>query len=94
MFYVYVLLNPQKGQTYIGYTKDLIRRVKEHQQEKGARYTRRGVWNLVYYEAYAEQRDAALRERRLKQDGRSKTQLLRRIQNSLTGQKGAGEAPN
>ncbi len=54
MYYVYVLLNLQNAKTYIGYTKDLRRGSGSSQQEKGARYTRRGDWNLVYYEAYAD----------------------------------------
>ena len=80
MYYVYLLTN-EKGTTYVGYTNDLRRRYHEHQTGKNI-YTRKGEWNLVYYEAYLNKADAMLREKRLK-DGRARTQLKNRIQSSI-----------
>ena len=87
MFYVYVLVEPNTSKTYVGFTKDLKQRVKQHQEGKGARYTLKGNWKLAYYEAFASEQDARNREQRLKYEGRSKRQLIERIQNSLTGRK-------
>ena len=87
MFYVYVLVESNTSKTYVGFTKDLRQRIKQHQEGKGARFTQKGNWKLAYYEAFASEQDARTRERRLKHEGRGKRQLFERIQNSLTGRK-------
>jgi len=51
MFYVYLMRRMDNNETYIGYTKDLKRRLKEH-NDKGP--------ELVYYEAYRDERDARI----------------------------------
>ena len=46
-YFVYVLRNPEK-RLYIGYTIDLKRRVREHQEGKGGWTRDRGPWELVF----------------------------------------------
>lgn len=75
MFYLYVLQNKTTGETYIGYTNDLRRRVQEHRWRKAT---------LVYYEAYKDEKDARRRERMLKQRGQAVRRLKERIENSLS----------
>jgi putative endonuclease len=58
MYYVYIIKD-DTGKIYRGYTADLKRRIKEHQQGRGGEYTKR--WKkitLVYYEAYRSKEDA------------------------------------
>ena len=86
MHYVYVLADLQTKKRYIGFTSDLRKRVAEHKGRRGAKATKHGHWKLVYYEAFASKADAIQRERRLKQDGRARYQLMRRIGRSLAGQ--------
>lgn len=53
---------------YTGYTTDLERRVRMHNQGKGAKYTRaRRPVELVYYERYETKQEAMAREYALKQ---------------------------
>ncbi len=93
MFYVYVLMEEQSGQKYVGYSADLKRRVAQHQEGCGAKTTRNGKWHLVYYEAYTSKKDAMERERKLKHYGQSKKHLYRRISHSFDWVKiSAGEA--
>ena len=82
MYYVYLLQSlDNEDKNYIGYTKDLKRRLKEHNKfHKG--YTGKEKWRLVYYEAYLSKNDAVRRENSLK-DGRSKYHLLNRVKASL-----------
>ena len=81
MHYVYVLVNEDQ-QIYIGYTKDLRRRMTEHGYGKG--YTRKGRdWRLSYYEAFVSKKDAVRRERALKQSPQSRRWLRDRIEDSL-----------
>ena len=84
MWSIYVLKHETTGGMYIGLTDDINRRLKEHNLgSQGATRRRSGKWTLVYREQYLVKRDAVLRERRLKQHGRAKQELLKRIQLSL-----------
>ena len=74
MYYVYLLKNRLKDEIYIGYTEDLRRRLKEHKDEKP---------ELAYYEAYKSEKDARMREIKLKQHGQTKRRLKERLQSSL-----------
>ena len=64
MFYVYIL-EEENGSMYIGYSADLKKRVKEHNQGLNPS-TRRRSWHCIYYEACMDQRDARRRELYLK----------------------------
>jgi putative endonuclease len=83
MFYVYVLVEKETRDTYIGYSSNLRKRVVQHQTGSGAKTTKHGDWHLVYYEAYLSEKDAINRERKLKHYGQSRTHLFRRIKNSI-----------
>ena len=82
MYYVYVLIS-NEGDKYIGFTCDIKKRVNAHNDDRNKGYTKGKSWKLVYYEAYLDKKDALIREKRLKQDGRAKQGLMKRIQNSL-----------
>ena len=87
MYYVYMLQSPKADDIYIGFTPDLRRRMREHRSEHRH-------WRLIYYEAYASEKDARLRERRLKHHGSGKAKLRKRLQDSLqpVSQIGAGRS--
>ena len=36
MYYVYVLVNPENRRIYVGYSEDLRRRFREHEQTHGS----------------------------------------------------------
>jgi len=74
MYYVYIIKNIKTKETYIGYTEDLKRRVKEHKDKNP---------ELIYYEAYKDKRDAMDRERKLKQRGQAIRWLKERLKFSL-----------
>jgi putative endonuclease len=65
-FYVYILKSQKDQSFYIGYTTDLIARVKEH-NEGFTRYTKlKRPWDLVYSEEFETKKEALIRERFLK----------------------------
>ena len=67
MFYcVYVLENVKYSELYIGFTNNLKRRLKEHNQGENLSTKNRGVWKLIYCEVCLNQRDALRREKYLK----------------------------
>ncbi|OGY41154.1 MAG: hypothetical protein A2Y67_00970 [Candidatus Buchananbacteria bacterium RBG_13_39_9] len=67
MFYfVYIIQSLKLNKLYIGFTEDLNKRIKEHNENK-SRYTKnKGHWKLIFYEAYLNKYDALRRERYLK----------------------------
>ncbi len=65
--WVYILTNRPNGTLYLGVTADLSRRVWEHREGRGGTFTRRyRLKRLVWYEPYADIRDAIQRERTMK----------------------------
>ena len=48
--------------TYIGYTKDIKKRVVLHNSGKGAKFTRGRTWKLIYKEVYKSKSKAISRE--------------------------------
>ena len=79
MHYVYLLTNNDKSKTYVGYTDDLRRRLREH--KNGSSYWTKRLYDptLYYYEAYVSEEAAKVREKKLKQYGSSYAGLLKRI---------------
>jgi len=66
MYYTYVLKSPKNKRLYTGYTHDLRKRFKEHNEGKSGYTKTRGPYTLVYYEACLDREDARSRELYLK----------------------------
>ena len=64
--YVYVLLNQKDKEFYIGYTKNLKKRLKEHNAKKNFSTKFRIPLDLIYAEACLNKDDAQRRENYLK----------------------------
>ena len=81
MHYTY-MLQCKDGTYYIGYTTDLKKRVKAHNEGKGAKYTKgRGPVELIYYEEYEEKSQAMRREWEMKRLSRSQKEELCKSEN-------------
>ena len=94
MYYVYLIQNDFNYEIYIGYTHDLVARLKKH-NERGNKSTafKNGSWHYVYVEVFRSKTDALIRERKLKHHAKGKQELLKRIENSLLKPKiGEGSA--
>jgi len=82
MYYTYVIKSKKNGNYYTGYTSNLRKRIKEHNERK-SKYTKgRGPYTLVYYEACIDEEDARSRELYLK-TGRGKRYLKSRLKRFL-----------
>jgi len=68
--YVYVIgtSGRRRRKTYVGWTTDLERRLRQHNDGTGARSTRGRHWVLLYAERYATRHEAMSREWHLKRD--------------------------
>ena len=65
-FYVYILESGSDGKHYIGYTDNLKRRLKEHEQGTTFSTKFRLPFKLIYFEACLSNTDAKRREKYLK----------------------------
>jgi len=83
MYYVYILKSLKDDKLYIGYTNNLLKRIKEHNSKLNISTKPRTPFKLIYYEAYYNRQDATKHESNLKLHVKALTQLLRRIRNSV-----------
>lgn len=75
-YFVYIL-QCRDGTFYIGYTNDLDRRIKVHNEGLGAKYTRgRTPVKLLYYERFYDKSRAMKREISLKKLTRKQKEKL------------------
>ena len=66
-YYVYILASKKFGTLYIGMTRDLIKRVWEHQSDLVESFTKKYiVHTLVYFEVFDDIEYALKREKQLK----------------------------
>jgi len=69
-YFVYVIKNTQKSKsiTYVGYTKNIKKRLQLHNSGKGAKFTRGRRWKIIYTEKYHTKKEALSREYYIKRD--------------------------
>ena len=65
-FYVYVLISLKDGKRYVGYTNNLKKRIKEHENGKSFSTKPRLPVKLIYFEGCLDETDAKRREQYLK----------------------------
>ncbi len=69
-YYVYLLLT-KSGKNYIsyvGYTSNLINRLKKHNSSNGAKFTKGRKWKVIYSKKYNNKSTALKEEYKLKKD--------------------------
>ena len=82
-YYIYLLQSFTTSKWYTGYTNDLRKRFKEHQDNKSTYTNGRGPFKLIYYEACLNEFDARARERYLK-SGVGRRYLKNRLKRFLS----------
>ncbi len=82
MFYVYVIRSQKDSKLYTGFTSDLRKRFKEHNNNEVLSTKGRGPFELIYYEACINEQDAKAREKYLK-SGWGKRYLKNRLKRFL-----------
>ena len=75
-YYVYMLkLISKKSITYVGYTKDIKKRISLHNSGKGAKFTRGRKWKLIYKEKHSSKNKAISREYYIKKNRMLRNQI-------------------
>ena len=69
-YFVYLIgsYKHQKITTYVGYTNNLKKRIKLHNEGKGAKFTRGRKWRLIYKEKLSSKNKAISREYYIKKN--------------------------
>ena len=78
-YFVYLIVSKSKNKkrlSYVGYSKDLKKRLDLHNSGKGAKFTRGKKWKLVYYKKYDSKSLAMRNEFKLKKNYKLRKKLI------------------
>ena len=80
--YVYILktLDGYLNKTYVGYTTDVISRLKKHNSSKGAKSTRGYKWKIIYKKRFLSKSKALSFEYNLKKDRKKRLSILKEVE--------------
>lgn len=83
MFFVYMIKN-KTDKLYIGISENPEKRLRNHNQERGATFTQHGNFKIVFLEEYSSLALARQREVQIKKWRRDKKEfLIHKYQNGL-----------
>ncbi len=76
-YYVYMLLciSSVNKRTYVGFTSNLKNRLKKHNSNKGARYTKGNKWKIIYKKKFLSKKKAMSYEYNLKHDRKERLKI-------------------
>ena len=76
-YFVYLIITKRINKiiSYVGYTKDLKKRLKLHNSSKGAKFTKGNKWILIYKKSYLSKTLAMKAEYKLKKNYKFRTKL-------------------
>ena len=79
--YVYILktIDGYINKTYVGYTTDVISRLKKHNSSKGAKSTRGYKWKIIYKKRFLSKSEALSFEYNLKKDRKKRLSILKEL---------------
>ena len=77
--YVYILktLDGYIKKTYVGYSTNVITRLKKHNSSKGAKSTKGYKWKVIYKKRFLSKSKALSFEYKLKKDRKKRLSILK-----------------
>ena len=81
VYYVYLIktLDGYKNKSYVGYTNNLILRIKKHNSNIGAKSTKGYKWELVYKKRFNLKQKALSFEYKLKKNRKKRITILEKF---------------
>ena len=83
LYFFYIQLHigtkRKKLTTYVGYTKNINKRLNLHNKGKGAKFTRGRKWKLIYKEAFKSKSKAISREYYIKKNRTLRNKIKKKI---------------
>ena len=78
-----ISVDQKRTYSYVGYTNDLLKRLRLHNSSKGAKYTRGKKWTIIYKKKYKTKSLAMKEEYRLKKDVKLRSLIKNKYLNKL-----------
>ena len=72
-------IDPSVKKTYVGYTNNILLRLKKHNSNKGAKSTKGYKWLLIYNKKFITKSAAMTYEYKLKKDRGKRRNILNRF---------------
>ncbi len=66
--------------SYVGYTRDIKKRLKLHNSSKGAKFTRGRKWKIIYKKSYNTKSEAMKNEYLLKKNKKKRFEIKQKYQ--------------
>ena len=78
-YYVYMIktIGGAYSKSYVGYTNDVNKRLKKHNNNKGAKSTKGYMWKLIFKKKFLTKSSAMSYEYRLKKDYLKRKKILK-----------------
>ena len=79
-YFVYILGSHKSNKlyTYVGYTNNLKKRLKLHNEGKGAKFTRGRTWKILHSEKFSTKNEAISREYYIKKNRKFRNLIKKR----------------
>ena len=79
--FVYLLISFHKGKilSYVGYTNNVKKRLKLHNDSKGAKFTKGKFWELVYKKKFNSKSNAMKYEYYLKSNKKKRSDIKKKF---------------
>ena len=80
-YYVYMIktIGGTYSKSYVGFTNDVNKRIKKHNENKGAKSTKGYNWELVYKRKFLSKKDAMSYEYKLKKNTKKRKKILEKF---------------
>ena len=82
-FHVYMIITKKIGRytTYVGYSKNIEKRLLLHNSSKGAKFTKGNYWKIIYKKKYNSKSEAMKAEYNLKKNNIYRSKLKKKFIN-------------
>ena len=79
--YVYILktIDGYIKKTYVGYSTNVVARLKKHNSSKGAKSTKGYKWKIIYKKRFLSKSKALSFEYKLKKDRKKRLSILKEV---------------
>ena len=72
-------ISTDKKKTYVGYTNNLIERLKKHNSNKGAKSTKGYKWKIIYKKKFSKKSKAMSYEYKLKKNRKERFNIIKNL---------------
>ena len=76
--YLIITFGNKRLISYVGYTKNIKKRLKLHNSSKGAKFTRGRKWKIIYKKSYNSKSVAMKKEYLLKKNKRKRLEIKKK----------------